>query len=277
MTDMKTLEYLFDLQGFLLIENVLDTDEVATLNRLLDEKLPQGPGLASDEVTFGSAGSGDEGAGFLEWGKPFCDLLDHPRIMPILRFILGDGFRIDHLYGIHMREGTGGLDLHGGATPVYTAPEMYDFRQGKIYCGLSVVSWSLADTGPEHGGFLCAPGSHKSNYPIPEEIMEAHYKAGCVLVPEARAGSVIIFSEALSHGTMPWKAKHQRRSLLFKYDPAHMAYSGRQAGPPESVELTPRQRLLFSLPSAPGSMGRPSLFEPEYWDTTPETTPTTSS
>ena len=264
MADLDTMTYLFDLQGFLLIDGVLNAEEVATLDALLDERLVDGTGLPSSGMDFGMGGSGPEGAGFLEWGKPFCDLLDHPRIMPILRFILGDGFRIDHLYGIQMRNGTAGLGLHGGAIPVYTPSEMYDFRHGQMYTGLTVVSWNLADSGPDQGGFLCVPGSHKSNLPVPQEIMDAHEKASCVLVPKAPAGSVVIFPEALSHGTAPWKAEHQRRSLLFKYNPSHIASSRMQAGPPLNVELTPRQRQLFNPPSNPGSFGRPSLFEPEY-------------
>ena len=29
-----------------------------------------------------------------------------------------------------------------------------------------------------------------------------------------------------THGTLPWTAKHQRRAILYKYSPSHMAYSG---------------------------------------------------
>ncbi|MDP7453587.1 MAG: hypothetical protein QGE95_15135, partial [Arenicellales bacterium] len=53
-------------------------------------------------------------------GKPFCDLLDHPTIMPILRFRLGDCFRLDRVFGTQLREGTPGGDLHAdyGASTV---------------------------------------------------------------------------------------------------------------------------------------------------------------
>ena len=262
MSEMDLQQYLFDLQGYLLIEDVLDEGEVAELDRLLDARGLAGPGLTTESARFGGSGAGTEGGGLLEWGKPFCDLLDHPRIMPVLRMILGDGFRIDHLYGLYMREGTEALELHGGSSP-HDQTEYFYFREGRMYNGLTVVSFSLAETGPEHGGFLCIPGSHKSNFPVPKEVFDAHEEAGCVKVPEARAGSAIIFTEALSHGTASWKAKYQRRSLLFKYCPSHVAYSMMQAEPPSTVELTQRQRLLFQRPSMPMSFGRPSLFEPE--------------
>ncbi len=162
MTEIE--KYLFDLQGYLVIEDVLTSAEVADLNRLIEaQNLPE-PGLETAQARFG---------GFLSWGKPFCDLLDHPRIMPLLKFILGDSFRLDHYYGIYMRDGTSRLRLHGGNTP-YDPPEYYHFRNGQMYNGLTVVSWNLTDTGPAHGGFCCIPASHKANYPCPPEIQEAH-------------------------------------------------------------------------------------------------------
>ena len=247
MTEVE--KYLFDLRGYLVVEDVLSPDEVADFNRAIDEQHLPEPGLANESTTFG---------GFLSWGKAFCDLLDHPRIMPLLKFILGDGFRLDHYYGIHLSEGTGKLILHGSNTP-YDPPEYYHFRNNRMYNGLTVVSWNLADTGPAHGGFCCIPGSHKANYALPGEIREAHVEADCVAVPEAKAGSVVIFTEALTHGTAMWKAKnHQRRSLLYKYSPAQQSWSSHHIQPPEGVELTPCQQLLFEPPYF---SGRRSLFE----------------
>jgi hypothetical protein len=236
MDDLQ--KYLFDLQGYLVLEDVLTPDEVSVLQRLIDGQSLPGPGLESSKGRFGR---------FLGWGQPFCDLLDHSAIMPVLKFLLGDGFRLDHYYGIYLREGTGPLPLHGGNTP-YDPPEYYHFRNGQMYNGLTVVAWNLTDTGPAHGGFCCIPGSHKSNYPCPPTIRSAHVEAPCVVVPEARAGSVVIFTEALTHGTAPWKSPQQRRSLLFKYSPAQQSWSKRHLQPPEGVELTPRQKLLFEPP-----------------------------
>ena len=169
--------YLFDLQGYLIIEDVLDAQVVAELNRLIDAQE-----MGADvEQAQGRLHTG----GFLTWGQPFVDLLDHERIMPLLKVILGDGFRLDHYYAIYLEAGAERLGLHGGNTP-YDPPEYYHFRNGQMYNGLTVVAWNLADTGPVHGGFCCIPGSHKVNYPCPQEIREAHVEAGCVVVPEAK-------------------------------------------------------------------------------------------
>lgn len=39
-----------------------------------------------------------------------------------------------------------------------------------------------------------------------------------------KAGDAVIFTEALTHGTLPWTATHQRRSILFKYSPGHASW-----------------------------------------------------
>ena len=44
MNDLETLQYLFDVQGYLVLENVLDAEEVAALNHLLDAHLPPAKG-----------------------------------------------------------------------------------------------------------------------------------------------------------------------------------------------------------------------------------------
>ena len=56
----------------------------------------------------------------------------------------------------------------------------------------------------------CVPGSHKSNYPMPDDVALLETDLGIVKQVEAKAGSVIIFTEALAHGTMPWTAERQR-------------------------------------------------------------------
>lgn len=230
--------YLFDVQGYTILPDVLSPEQVATLNGLIDaQKLPE-PGLDMNNAQFDN---------FLGWDRAFCDLLDHEGIMPHMRAILGDGFRLDHYYGIYMRAGTARLGLHGGNTP-YDPPEYYHFRNGEMYNGLIVVAWNLADAGPGMGGFCCIPGSHKANLACPAELKAAHTDHPAVIVPYAPAGSVVIFTEALTHGTAPWTAPHQRRSLLYKYSPAQQSWSSTYLKPPAGIDLTDRQKLLFEPP-----------------------------
>ena len=86
-SDLELQQYLFDLQGYLVIHNVLGAAEVAELNRLIDaQRLPS----PRERIRFGSAaGLHGPDHGFLNWGEPFCRLLDHETILPILRLRLG--------------------------------------------------------------------------------------------------------------------------------------------------------------------------------------------
>ena len=104
------------------------------------------------------------------------------------------------------------------------------------------------------------PGSHKSNYRLPRQIDENFEHSPHVVVPEMPAGSVVLFTEALTHGTSTWHAEHDRRSVLYKYCVSHMAWTSKRVEMPSAVELTPRQEILFREPGDP-LRHFPSLFE----------------
>ena len=205
------------------------------------------------------------GSGFLDWGEPFCNLLDHPAIMPLLRLRLGDAFRLDRLYGMYMRKGMSYFGLHadyGASAPQSDVQpgEYYGFRTNQIYEGFIVVAWALSDAGPEQGGFCCIPGSHKSNFKLPRDISDNFEESPHVIIPSMPAGSVILFSEALTHGTASWHAEHERRVLLYKYCVSHLAWTSKRVEAPTSVELTPRQQILLREPGDP-LRHFPSLFD----------------
>lgn len=257
--------YQFDLDGYLVLEDVLSDSEVAELNRLIDaQDLPQ-PSQGTD--------SGRVFGGFLEWGKPFRELLDHEEVLRALGELLGDGFRLDHYYGIYLEKGAETLPLHGGGTP-YEPAEYYHYQNGSMYNGLTVVGWNLRDTGPDSGGFCCIPGSHKANYECPQRILEAVSEADTldelpdsVVVPEVSAGSVVIFTEALTHGTAPWIADYQRRSLLYKYSPGHLSWGLLDGARPDDADLTPHEEKMYTGKSRNDLELTPrqeKLLEPPY-------------
>ena len=257
--DLEMQRYLFDLAGFMVIPDILSQAEIDELKGLIDaQQLPP----PREKIRFGSAAGGaPECPGFLEWGKPFCDLLDHPRIMPLLQLTLGDWFRLDRLYGINMEKGMGAHQLHGGNAP-YSPAEYYHVRNGRIHNAFTVVSWNLADTGPEHGGFCCIPGSHKSNFvrpdPIPTvnqgrwEMMDGDALAPGVVIPEAPAGSVVLFSEALTHGTAPWNGACGRPSRWRSPRASSFSFRSRPIPAPGPHRCSPRPP-----PARPDATARP--------------------
>ena len=245
MTDHD--RYLFDLQGYLTIPNALDADQLSAMNALLDAHIAAE--MTPDDSThrFG---------GMLRWGQPFLDVIDNPRVEPCLREVLGDGFRLDHIYLDVIRSGLSpiGAKLHGGGTP-YSPIMSYDFRNGRMYSGLFVAAYNLADVGPDDGGFGCVPGSHKSNYPFPDDWRDLARRPPFVQAVTGPAGTAVLFTEALTHGALPWSGAGERRTLFYKYH--HHGASWASSYPvAEDLPVTDRQRRILEPPHAPG-LGQP--------------------
>ena len=256
-----TERYLFDLQGLLVVEGVLSRAEVAMANEAIDrhadgivERVGEAS-LSSDSRTMqGETGRGDLG-GLLSWEKPWCDpfraMLAHPQITPYLNQLLGKGWRLDHAAGlISMRKGAEGHLLHGSSGPAFDRHQYYIFKDGQMHNGLTVVAWQLADVNPGDGGLALIPGSHKGNYTCPQPIRKWEAHRDVVKQVTCKAGDVVIFTEAVTHGTIPWTADHDRRSLLFRMSPGNLAYAKGYNPWPESMlkGLTPQQHAVLEPP-----------------------------
>ena len=256
-----TQKYLFDLQGFLVVEGVLSKAEVAAANDAIDRHTDGivervgGVSLSSDSKTMqGETGRGDLG-GPLSWEKPWCDpfraMLAHPQITPYLNQLLGKGWRLDHNAGlISMRKGAEGHLLHGASGPAFDRHQYYIFKDGQMHNGLTVVAWQLADVNPGDGGLALIPGSHKGNYACPQPVRKWEAHQDVVKQVTCKAGDVVIFTEAVTHGTIPWSADHDRRSVLFRMSPGNLAYAKGYNPWPESMleGLPPQQRAVLEPP-----------------------------
>lgn len=231
--------YFFDVNGYLVLEDVLTPKEVDHLNAVMDAQNLPPAGDTIESQRFG---------GFFLWDEAYRRLINHPRVLPVLMELLGDRLRLDHAYGILMAPNTEGLHLHGGGTP-YDPAQYYHFQNGRMYNGLTVASWALVDVNPGDGGFCCIPGSHKANFPLPDDVRHFRAHLNWVRQIPQKAGSVLIFTEALTHGTLPWRAPYPRRSLLLKYAPAHEAWGRAHPLTPElAALLDEQQKRLFEPP-----------------------------
>ena len=248
-------KYLFDLTGFLIVRDVLSKEQLEVANAAIDSmELAQSPEyFGESEALKGENSSTRLGntAGLLEMEKPFCEpfreMLAHPKTTPHLNTILGEGWRLDHGPGlIAMEKGCSGGMLHGNFD---NAP--YFYREGKIFTGLCVIEYMLADEGPGDGGVAVVPGSHKANLPCPTSMTHWEQHQEHVKELNGKAGDVVIFTETLTHGTLPWTADHERRALLYKFSPSTIAYG---AGPHEVnyqdyiEDMTQEERAVMEAP-----------------------------
>ena len=236
-------KYLFDLQGFLVVENALSPAQVAALDRIADEQIATAGLVGETTHRFGD---------LLDWGQPYIDLIDQPPILPYLEDLMGSGVRLDHVYLDLIRSGLSpiGSTLHGGNTP-FSPTHYYKYQDGGMHCGLSVVAYNLRDVGPDDGGFACVPGSHKANFSLPAEWRNMADEVPSIATRiTGPAGTAVIFTEALTHGPLPWTGAGERRTIFYKYSPSCLSWS---AGYPEAAQydgLSERQQKILEAPNA---------------------------
>lgn len=284
-------KYLFDLNGYLVLRSVFSEDQVQTANDTIDKYLDSDhlherkgklrtSGLYGRESTA-LAGDGKTGrfdmGGMLGWPKPDCDpfrsVLTHPTISPVLNELLGVGYRLDHSpLMIAQNQGSEGHTLHGGAITESGEPAWplaYEYRHGQMRNQLLTVCMQLSQANAGDGGFCVVPGSHKSNFSIPPDLADLADEelSEFVRQPALQPGDVLIFTEAALHGTLPWTASHQRRTVIYRFAPAGSAYgrgylaTQHQAAmwPDVTLQDMTESQLAVMLPPFHPRMNRPYL------------------
>ena len=223
--------YFWDLTGYLVLRQVLSTEEVKAANdayewyaqKVLEMEDEPGDRPGRPRIQNGIVvRTSNQFPHFLEMEKPHCEpyrnMLAHPQIVSRLIEMCGRGFRLDHGPEIisHVKGMDGGA-MHGSGDR-HKPWVGYHHNGEKHWVGGVTVSWQLADQHEGAGGFSCVPASHKSRYPMPDGVKWREDHLGSVYQPVCKAGDVIFFMDgAQTHGTMPWKADHQRRAVLIKY------------------------------------------------------------
>jgi ectoine hydroxylase-related dioxygenase (phytanoyl-CoA dioxygenase family) len=256
--------YLFDLNGYIVIEGLITADQVARCNEYIEHQ------LAADVAQFKEGGdlTGNSQAlagtsrrlglssDVLAWERPYCepfrDLIAHPRLAPYLETILEEGFRVDAGPSIMATDsGAEGHALHGGGVERHNFSEAYFFKNNRIYSGMIVVEIPFADEGPDDGGLALVPGSHKANLPAPASLRRAELYTEHIRKIPLKAGDAVIFTETTTHGALPWRAAHQRRLMMTRYSPGFIAFHGLKQSltePDYFADLTDAQKAVLASP-----------------------------
>jgi hypothetical protein len=235
-TDLE--EYLFDLQGFVLLRGALEAREVAACNACVD-RIPRS--LARNEW-FGWIQREDHpehrGISYqqiYEAGEPFERLIDHPSyINHVLRFVGGQGTFDEHHGPLFIDENFFSLRGPGEAIPLHSGAHerckrtQYGYHNGRFQCGQVNVLIAFTDIGPGDGGTMVIPGSHKSNIVHPAFLRRdgnpwgegpggsADGVPGAVEVHMA-AGDALVFVDACCHGSARRSNPGERRIGVYRY------------------------------------------------------------
>ena len=202
---MMTIEemYEFDLNGYIICRNVLSVEEIQKINTIIDD----------------AGAGGKRKFSFFHLDPYFLELMAHPRTLAVLKIMLGSWLRFDHAFGMEMSN-TSPIpeELHAGPLGEERA-FFYQWSNNQMHNGLVKVIYALNDVNPGDGGFVCVPGSHKANVKYMPRA-----DSPLVVNPTLKAGDILIFTEALVHGSKRWKAENRRRILIYSYGPGYLAY-----------------------------------------------------
>ena len=253
-TDQAMRDYLFDLRGYLILEQAVDPGHVADLNAALDAFPPlewdEWHGNVERKDDNGHAGM--ELQNIVEGGEPFERLIDHPAWLPLVRRYCGDqdsyteGLFIDECFASIRRSG-GFFPVHSGGYRGSTRGQ-YRFRDGVWRCGQVNVLLALSDVGPGDGGTLIVPGSHKSHLPHPgttdyDSPMDAMEGVAEVRL---RAGDALLFVDGLAHGASARTNPGERRAVIYRYGVSWGSTRyGYEYSPALLARLTPERRAIL--------------------------------
>ena len=260
-------KYLFDTLGYLVLDDVLSAEQcrrlIAAMKALIDvpdDELPEGVRSANEPAM---ARLGD----LTSAGPEFCELIDIPRVIDLLKVIIHHELRLENTYGYIRRKGFAGLQMHGGGSFDSNGQDMtlmYRHFNGRIFSGHTVVAFNLTDVSEEEGGFACVPGSHKANFPIPEEMktFENGVDHSLIQTVPCRAGSAVIFTEALCHGATPWTSDRERITPVLQVPPRRHEVSQllpqpRRPGADDPQPALLLHRGLLRLPRPAPALPRP--------------------
>lgn len=223
-------DFLFDLRGYLILEGAVEPALVADLNRAVDAipPLEQGQWWGNAQRRDYHAATGLELHNCVEAGAPFERLIDHPGYIEYLRHYCGE----EHSYvsGLFIDECIASVRRSGGHHPVHSGGYRgalrgaYNYKNGVFRCGQCNIIVALTDVGPGDGPTMVIPGSHKSNFPHPNQGDYARgdrmdVLEGAIEV-HLRAGDALLFADGLMHGgSSRTNPQGERRVTIYRYGP----------------------------------------------------------
>lgn len=238
-------KYLFDKNGWLLIPGVLPDSEIEEM-RDFCYRIKNAPDTIDPPIHRNT------------YGGPLEALTDHPVVVGFANEFLATpylasetcyGFRMemsfmalrstqdDPPYAFGPHNGNGMLRMPGDC-------HQYQCLPGQAYSGLTRVVWELNPVGKDDGGTMFITGSHKAAYTAPEVAQTQEW--GFWDTYSCPAGSVIIFTEAITHSGQPWNNSETDRVAIFNaYNSVDKRWTVSQ--PPQALleMMPPKRQTLF--------------------------------
>ncbi|MAT75622.1 hypothetical protein CMK14_10825 [Candidatus Poribacteria bacterium] len=261
--------YLFDMTGYLHIEGAVTGENLKDVQEAANQYIychpndrspgfgPRGEELSVEELGNRPLIRYQHGFAF---DRCLEALTTHPAIWPILKELTANMPRLVSgtlSYEQHnpdrqqVEKNPAGLHCAREGRYWYTR---YQVKDGYIFCNDLVFFFYLTDVNPGDGGLIVIPGSHKSEFERPDELLKPG-PDGIDPAPDTvftnltpKAGDFLCISELLTHGVLQWKPKDRSRQfLILRYRPQ---YEGKVSLPQVIIDrLTPETQELVASAS----------------------------
>ena len=246
-TDPELVDYMFDLHGYLILEQAISPADLAEMNQWVDDHWDSVTHPEPGAETVASSWLGnvethsygpDDGVNFqhiVEGGPVFERLIDHPRWLPLVTKYVNpvNGLSI-HENFLNVRGPGGYLYIHsGGHAPLF----YFTFRQentGEWMVGQINVLMALEDIGPGDGPTAVVPGSHRATEVHPRlkrdgkgivaahDIREAAGTAYGTREVYLKAGDALFFADCITHGSAERTNPGYRRVVIYRYSSRYL-------------------------------------------------------
>jgi ectoine hydroxylase-related dioxygenase (phytanoyl-CoA dioxygenase family) len=213
------LVFEFDLQGYLIVKNFIDSSTVARITEVLNRNHTTWTGPKFNFMTLDTV---------------FLDIMSDRRILRFCNEWIDPHFRFDHAWGIHYPKGAGATEqyenLHAGP---YQNQKFfqYHWHNARPICSCLLFGIVLEPQRAGDGGLVVVPGSHKTNMDVSGYRVFSEFCAKdldsppWISQPVLDAGDMLVMTEALVHGTRRWVPKDRpRRILYYKYSCSFMTW-----------------------------------------------------
>ena len=263
-------DFLFDLNGYLILKNALEPELLESLNAAFDTFPPIAPmeWWGNAQRRDYTPETGYELHNAIEAGEPFERLIDHPSRIAYVRRYCGE--QGAYTQGLFIDESMASIRKSGGHHPAHSGGYrgavrgQYLYKDGVFRCGQVNIICALTDVHDGDGQTMVVPGSHKSHFPHPNlgnyqkgDRMD-HLEGGVAVTLDK--GDALLFVDSLIHGgTSCITPTGERRVTIYRYGPVWGASRfGYEYSEAVLERVTPERRTILQ----PVRPSRPPLTPP---------------
>lgn len=254
-------DFLFDLRGYIILENAVEPALIDDLNAAFDRipPLERGQWWGNAQRRDYTSDTGFELHNCVEAGAPFERLIDHPGWINYVRHYCGE--EDSYVQGLFIDECIASIRRSGGHHPVHSGGYRgalrgrYMHEHGVFRCGQCNIILAVSDVGRGDGPTMVIPGSHKSNFSHPNmgdysrgDRMD--HLEGAVPV-HLKKGDAVLFVDGLMHGgSSRTNPEGERRVTIYRYGVSWAATRfGYEYSQALLDRLTPeRRKILQPIP-----------------------------